>query len=130
MSWVDDLLEEFGRSLGMQDLRLREDGKLVLDMERLGTLAVELVGLRQDEVAVSLCRRIEMPSAPAWVRALELCHYRSPAPWPVRCGWSGPGNLVFAVVLDRFEFTLPHLNQAIDWLDGLHRQMEPLVRLA
>jgi type III secretion system chaperone SycN len=130
MNLVDDVLLQFGRSIGMEDLRLREDACLVLDMQRLGSLAVELIGERREDVAVSLSRRIEAPSEDACARALELCHYRSPAPWPVRAGLSGPGDLMFAVGLEIADFTLPNLNQVIDWLDGLHRQMEPVVRAA
>jgi len=130
MNLIDDVINEFGRSMGMEDLRLRDDGCLVLDMQRLGTLSVELVGERREEVALSLYRRIESPTAGACGRALELCHYRSPAPWPVRSGLSGHGDLMFAVLFETADFTLPNLNQALDWLDGLHRQMEPLVRLA
>ena len=47
MTLCDDVIEQFGRSIGIEGLQLRENGALVLDMGRLGRLAFELVGERR-----------------------------------------------------------------------------------
>lgn len=130
MTLIEETIREFGHSIGMEDLRLRDEGTLVLDMERLGSLAFDLVGERREDVAVSLSRRIEPPDDRACANILDLCHYRSPARWPVRAGLTGRGDLVYAVRMDTSEFTLPNLHQALDWLDGLHQQSEVFVRVA
>lgn len=130
MTLIDETVREFGRSIGMEDLALRDDGSLVLDMQRLGRLALELVGPRREDVSLSLSRRIEPPDDASCARLLELCHYRTPAPWPVRVGLTRAGDLIFAVRLETFDFTLPNVHKALDWLDGLHQQSDSFVRLA
>lgn len=130
MTLIDETIAEFGRSIGMEDLALREDGSLVLDMQQLGSLAIELIGERREDLSLSLSRRIQPPDENACVRILELCHYRSPAAWPVRAGFNGAGDLLFAVKMGTFDFTLTNLHQALDWLDGLHQQSDAVVRLA
>ncbi len=130
MTLIEETVAEFGRSIGMEDLQLREDGALVLDMQQLGTLALELIGERREDVSLSLSRRIQPPDDTACARILELCHYRGPARWPVRAGLTGAGDLLFAVKLDTFDFTLTNLHQALDWLDSLHQQSDAVVRLA
>lgn len=130
MTLHDDIIEQFGRSLGMQGLRLRDDGSLRLDMQQLGSLAFELVGAYRDEVAVSLTRQVETTADNAAERILELCHYRAPAPLPARAGLTRAGHLIFAVRMDTSEFTLPGLHQALDLLISLHDQSTSFVRPA
>ncbi len=130
MTLIEDTISEFGRSIGMEGLKLRDDGALVLDMQKLGSLGMELIGDRREDVALSLSRRIERPDETACARVLELCHYRTPAPWPVRAGLTGAGQLIFAIKLDISDFTVSNLHKALDWLDGLHQQSDAVVRLA
>lgn len=122
MSVIEDTIRDFGRSIGMEDLRLRDDGTLVLDMQQVGTLAIELIGERREDVALSLSRSIQPPDDTACTRLLEMCHYRSPCTWPVRAGFTSSGTLLFAIRLETFDFTLPNLHQALDWLDGMQQQ--------
>jgi len=129
MRLIDDTIAGFGRSLGMDDLTLPDQGGLVLEIDRVGTLAIELIGERREDVSLSLSQQIETPDEHACRRVLELCHYRNPAPWPVHSGLTSRGNLFFAVRLDTSEFTLANVHQVLDWLDGLHQQLMPSVRL-
>lgn len=130
MSVIEDTLREFGRSIGMEDLRLRDDGTLVLDMQQVGTLAIELIGERREDVSLSLSRRVQPPEDTACTRLLEMCHYRNPCAWPVRAGLVNGSTLLFAIRLEAFDFTLPNLHQALDWLDGMHQQSGAFVSLA
>jgi type III secretion system chaperone SycN len=125
----DETIHEFGRSLGMGDLRLRENGALMLQVDNIGTIAFELIGEFREQVAMSLTRQIEPPDAEACRRILELCHYRNPAPFPVHPAFNSHGSLVFAIGFSAADFTLPNINQAIDTLDGLHQQIQSSVRL-
>lgn len=127
-SLIDDTLSEFGLSIGMEGLALRENNSLMLDMQKLGTLAVEMIGERQENVSVSLIRQIDMPDESACARLLELCHYRAPAPFPVRAGLTQSGQLVFAIMMDTYLFNLPNIHQALDWLTSLHDQSSTFVR--
>lgn len=125
----DETIHEFGRSLGMDDLRLRENGALMLQVDNIGTIAFELIGEFRDHLAMSLTRQIEPPDAEACRRILELCHYRSPSPFAVHAAFNSHGSLVFAIGFEASEFTLPNISTAIDLLDGLHQQIQSSVRL-
>ena len=128
MTLISDTVAEFGHSMGMSDLVLREDGTLVLDMERLGVLAIELIGESRENISLSLMRRIEPPDSAACTRLLELCHYRNPAPFPTRAGLAREGELFFAIRMDAYQFTLPNVHQALDWLTGLQDQSSAFTR--
>ena len=130
MTVIDEVIREFGRSIGMEVLALREDGALVLDMQRLGTLAIELIGERREDLSLSLSRRITPPDEAACSRLLEMCHYRSAFTWPVRAGLTSSGDLLFAIRIETADLTLPNLHQSLDWLDGLHQQSDAFVRPA
>jgi|GEM_PF-271242 len=130
MTLHDDIIEQFGRSIGMQGLRLRQDGALRLNMQQIGSLAFELVGPYHEEVAVSLTRHVETTDDNAAERILELCHYRAPAPFPAHAGLTRAGHLIFAVRMETSEFTLPGLHQALDLLTSLHDHSSSFVRPA
>lgn len=120
----DDIIDQFGRSIGMRGLALREHGALVLNIRPTGRLAFELVGECRDDVSISLTRHVEFRDSRVPERLLELCHYRSPAPFPVRCGLTRIGDLIFAVRMGAREFSLPHLHSALDFLWVLHQRSE------
>lgn len=129
-SLIDETLADFGRSIGMEGLALREGERLTLDLQRVGVLNVELVGERKEDVAVSLVRRIEPPDETACLRLLEFGHYRTPAPFPVRTGLTRAGQLILSVKMDSYQFTLPSMHQAIDTLAAMHDQASTYVRSA
>lgn len=127
---IDQTLEEFGRSLGMEGLALRNGESLVLNIDRIGTVAFEVVGVNRDVISISISNRIEPPDAEACRRILELCHPREKSPWPVHAGIDYQGALVFAMGMDFSDFILPNIHRALDWLDGLHQQMSAVARAA
>ncbi|MBB5037715.1 CesT family type III secretion system chaperone [Prosthecobacter dejongeii] len=130
MSIIAETLADFGKSIGLENLTFRDNGTVLLDMEKLGSLAIEWIGDRQETVSLSLIRRIEVPDERACKRLLESCHYRSPAPFPTRLGLAGAGELFFAVRLEAREFTLPGIHQALEWLIAVHDQNSSSVRYA
>ena len=124
MTLCDDVIGQFGRSIGIEGLQLRDNGTLVLDMQRLGKLAFELVGERREDISMSLTHRVELSDERACSRILELCHYREPAPFPTHAGLTRKGDLIFAVGMEASEFTLPNLHEALDWLISLQERSE------
>jgi len=126
---IEQSVAEFGRSLGMTDLRLKDEGAIALGIERIGVLAIEVIGDRQEDVALSLTRSVERPDAQACQRALELCHYRNPSRWPVHATLAaGGGALVFAIQMEAQDFILSNIHEGIEVLTRLHEAMEPFVR--
>ncbi|HSJ04142.1 MAG: hypothetical protein ACAI34_03225 [Verrucomicrobium sp.] len=131
MTPIDHTIAEFGQSMGMSHLQPNDAGAVVLDISGIGTLAIELVGDRQESVAVSLSRKIEPPSAAACQMALEMTHYRQPGSWPVRAALAGGRSvLVFAAQMDTYEFSIPALHEAIGQLETLQDALASVVRPA
>ena len=58
MKVIEDTVAEFGASLGLNDLQLRENGSVVLTLQSIGTLAIEVAGATQDAMIVSLSRTL------------------------------------------------------------------------
>jgi type III secretion system chaperone SycN len=111
-------------------LALRDRGVLLLDMQSVGTVAVEVIGEREEDVSLSLSRRIEPPEESACTRLLELCHYREQGPFPVRAGLTGSGQLVFATRFETHDFSVPNIHAALDWLTVLHDRSSSFLRTA
>lgn len=130
MTLFNDIIDQFGRSIGMEGVQLRDNGALVLDMQRLGRLAFEVIDQHGDDITMSLSRHVELTDDNAGARILELCHYRSPAPFPARAGLTQKGDLIFAVRMTTAEFTLPNLHQSLDWLSALQDQSQSFAQPA
>jgi type III secretion system chaperone SycN len=123
MNVIEETVAEFGRSMGMQNLRLRANGCLVLALQSVGTLAIDVAGPQQDSVVVSLSKSVSRSAEPDSRRLLSLAHYRSRSPLPVQFG-AAHGQVVLAVVLPQEEFTLTKINEVIRLLDRQHQSME------
>ncbi len=123
MSVLADTLAEFGRSLGLDPLRLQPHGGVVLAVDRLGTLAIESAGPARDLVVISLARPLGRASSVDWVRLLAGTHYRARLPLPVQLG-TVRDQLVFALTIPQEEFTLPRIHEAIRVLDRQHQSTE------
>lgn len=131
MTPIDQTVAEFGQSMGMAHLQPNEAGAVILDISGIGLLSIELVGDRQEVVAVSLSRKIEPPDAAACQMALEMTHPRQSGSWPVRAALAGGrGVLVFAARMETYEFNLPALHEAIGQLEALQDALSTVVRPA
>lgn len=117
MSWVDDVLREFGRSMGLPNLAFGQRGAVRLSVERLGQLGLER---RPDEVLLFLLRPIPVGDARPLRKALAVCHYREGHPFAVQAGLRGDDRLVFVVRIPEREFTVQAIEQGIELLDRLH----------
>lgn len=123
MSIIEDTLAEFGRSLGLSDLRFRPNGSVVLSLQSIGTLGFDLAGRGQDAVVVSLSRPCSNGHPVDARMLLSRAHYRHGTDVPVHTGLARE-HLVFAVVLPQEEFTVLTINEAIRALDERHRSSE------
>ena len=132
MRWqVEETVGEFGRHLGIEDLKLDDAGSIVLEIDRIGRLGIEMVGERDDRVAVSLSRDYREPFPEEASRfALENCHYRSRTEFVIQPAFSGGGRLAFAVCLDTSDLTVPSIHQIVDELDRFHESMNQVAPLA
>ncbi len=117
MSLLNETVAEFGRSLGMEELQLRDDSSVVLEIQSIGTLAVEVAGPARDAVVISLARPLASPPAAAnWITLLAATHYRSRQPQPLQVGVVRD-HVVVAIVVAQENFTLPKIHEVITALD-------------
>ncbi|HVJ68525.1 MAG TPA: CesT family type III secretion system chaperone [Caulifigura sp.] len=125
MSWVDDALASFGRSLGFNDLRFRGQGPVSLEFDRLGTLFFEP---QDGHILTYVVRKLDRPDAEFYARALDISHWRHHHAFPVSAGLHGETELTFAVRISESEFTLPTIERAVDLLGQLHDAVSEGVR--
>ncbi len=123
MSISDDLLVEFGHSLGLDGLAWSDTGVVVLDFANRGVLYLE----DQDEaLLVYLVRDIDVRESKLKLlhTALTLCHYREGLPYVVQVGLRGEASLVFLVRFMSYEVTLPELERVLELLSQLHDNVQ------
>jgi type III secretion system chaperone SycN len=125
VSLVAATVSEFGRSLGLDDLQLRQRGAVVLQLQSIGTLAIDRAGPSEESVVISLARTLHRPDEVNWLKLLARSHYRARLSLPVRLG-AFRDQLVLSVVLPQEDFTLATLHEVIRLLDGKMSQVEGL----
>lgn len=132
MRWqVQETVGEFGRHLGIEGLSLDDKGSVVLEIANVGRLGIELIGDREERVAVSLSRDYRQPFGEEAARfALENCHFRARSEFPIHPALSGEGRLAFAVCLATGELTVPVLHRIIDELDRNQQSMNQVAVVA
>ena len=117
---VDQSLAEFGRSIGIDGLTFNEHGVVSLKFELLGGLYLEKA--ESDCVLVYLVRELDRPSREIFAAALDLCHWRHNHPFAVNASLRDDANLVFSVKLTQEEFSVPTLEQLLQFLGHVHDQ--------
>ncbi|HAO32836.1 MAG TPA: type III secretion chaperone SycN [Candidatus Competibacteraceae bacterium] len=117
MSWIDDVLHDFGRGMGIANFKLDRAAVAGLTFERRGALFFERI---TDTVLVYLARRTPSHDRAALERALRCVHYREAHPLPVQVGLLGEDTLVLLARLDERAFSLPALEQTVALLTELH----------
>ena len=120
MSWVNDVLADFGRSLGIEHLAFNEAGVVSLKFEVLGDLYIERM---EDGILVYLMRDLNRPGKEVYAAALELCHWQHNHPFQVNAALRGDRSLVFAVNLAESDFSVPAMEQLMQFLGHLHEQV-------
>lgn len=121
MSWIDDAVSDFGRTMGLEPLAFNSSGVINLVFEVSGALYLE----RADSaLLVYLCREIDRPSAELYAAALELCHWRHNHDYPVNAALHQDKTLVFSVRLTEEQVSVPALEQVIQLLDSLQNETQ------
>ncbi len=119
MSWVNEALADYGRSIGIDSLTFNEAGVASLKFELLGDLYIEQADAG---VLVYLMREIERPSAEIYAAALEVCHWQHNHAYQVNPSLRGERYLILAVNLTEEDFSVPTLEQLLQLLGQLHDQ--------
>ena len=123
MTVVDDTIAEFGRSMGIDDLRLNESGTVVLSVQSLGLLGLDRAGARGESVLVSLTRPLPPVCEGKWSALLAATHPQSHPPAGLQIGVIRE-QLVLAMLIELGEFTLPRIHEVIGYLDRQHASLE------
>ena len=121
MSWLEQTLEDFGKSLGLPGLAWTTDNVVTLEFQRSGRLSI-LRGGRV--VGLALMRDYSHITAQQIQVALELCHWSNRHPLPVRTGLIHDGQLVFSTQVSHSDFIVSNVQRALDLLCRLHDEVE------
>lgn len=110
---LEQELNEFSRRMGLPGLSFSPDGLAALDVERMGRLHLEKGGKPgAEELLVYLARPCPAHDREAPERALELCHYRHPRPFPLSAGVHGD-QLIMLTRLPEREATAAGMEKAV-----------------
>lgn len=116
MSFVATI-RQFCSSIGLPP----QDPPLALDMERSGTLRVELT---QGKVAVSLARPFPLHREGVADAALRAVHPDRGISMPIRAAFQGDETLVLFALIDEPIFDLSVLEEAFSLLSRLLRDID------
>lgn len=117
MEWIHATIQDFGRNMGIDDLRMDAGGTLSMNIEGKGDLFLELAG---QDVLIYLARTRNGLGGQDMARALELCHYRENHTHPVHAALHGDDTLIFLTRVPGKDFTLPTLTSCLASLTRLH----------
>jgi type III secretion system chaperone SycN len=124
MKWVNDTLLEFGRQLGLTDLKFGDHGVAQLDFQSGAVLAVEPVSRGDiDEVLVYLSRPVGFDGARLMRQALAKAHFKEAGAQDIQVATrgQGPDLVLFALVrMPARDFTLQALVNSFDSLNRWH----------
>ena len=121
MSWVDEALADYGRSLGLPSLEFNESGTASLRFDILGELYIEQI---EGSVLLYVVREHQRPDTHLMAAALSVCHWGQNPPFPSNVALHGDNNLVFSIILPETEFDVPTMERAIDYLGKLHDSVQ------
>ena len=113
---LEQELNEFGRRMGLPALTFNSDGLAALDGERMGRLHLEKNGKPgTEELLIYLALPCPAHDREVSERALALCHYRHPRPFPLSAGVHGE-QLIMLTRLPEREATAANMEKAVLFL--------------
>ncbi len=116
MDWMAQIIDDFGRRIGVPGLALDENGRLRMAMKDgtgIGLLQVNAGGSR--EIVVYRSCPLAYLSAHTFRLALRLADFRQPNPWPVQVGIN-QRELVLAMRLPGRAFSTSSLGHSLSRL--------------
>ena len=117
MSIADDVVRDFGRTLGMPGLAFNQNGVVRLRFERNGAFSIEKTA---GGTLLQLARPADQLRDGALERALALCHFEAVDRLRPDAGLARDGSLVFSLQLDERSLDVPAVEQAFTFLCRLH----------
>ena len=117
MSIADDVVLDFGRTLGMPGLAFNQNGVVRLRFEKAGVLSV---GKTPRGALLQLVRPLDRFKDGVMERALDLCHPEKVDRLRPDAGMTKDGELVFSVRIDEKAIDLASITNAFDLLSRLH----------
>lgn len=123
MNLVDEMIAEFGTTLGIEQLRLNDQGTLVLSIQSLGLLGFDRAGPHGESVLVSLTRPLPPAWDQDWADLLGATHHQSRPPAGLQVGVIRD-QLVLTFLIEPGDFTLPRITEAITALDRQHSSLK------
>ncbi len=121
MDWLDNTLAEFGRQLGLPDLRLNAQGTVRLALESGKQLSLEpSLQNGHQEVLVAMGLPVGHAAAQHAQAALKMAYAESFPPLEIQLALSGQGADTLLIATTRLParaFTVPALSGAVRTLD-------------
>lgn len=110
---LEQELSEFGRRMGLPGLTFGPGGLAALDVEHMGRLHLEKSEQRgATELLIYLARPCPAHDREVPERALALCHYRYPRPFPLSAGMHGDQLIMLTRLAER-EATAANMEKAV-----------------
>jgi type III secretion system chaperone SycN len=117
MDETDYIIETFGHSMQIDNLRFNEHNVVFLAVEKIGALLIERY---KDLLLVYLVAKIPAYQCDVYNKALQLCHFEEGMPLDVSVGHLPPDMLTLVIRMIATEVTAEKLNQAVKLLFYLH----------
>lgn len=120
-TWINDLVRDFGRSAGLSDLALADNGAAALAFEGGAVLRLEYA-----ESFLVVAMTVPAANDPASAaRLLALAHPAARRDFTIRAGYlASSGRAILAIRLAERDATLPALNAAFAALWALAAELE------
>jgi hypothetical protein len=109
--------------MGIEDLRLNDNGTVVLSIHSLGLLGLDRAGTHGESVLISLTRPLPSVRSGKWAELLAATHPQAHPPAGLQIGVIRE-QLVLAMLIEQAEFTLPRIHEVIGYLDRQHASLE------
>lgn len=120
MDWIAQTITAFGQGIGLADLALGTDNRLLLEMQSGGTMEIVYVPeVPAGQVVVIRSRPLDRDASRVAAQALRMTDFRQAADWQVQAGLRD-NHLLLAMRIPERAFVLNVLQQALAELQKLH----------
>jgi hypothetical protein len=123
MNWVEQVVAEFGRRIGIPQLAFDHDGALRLDTGDLSSISLFY---KPSEAASDVIIYRTTPAnyltAQQYRHALKLAHYRFARRWPLQIAYD-QRELIVAFRIPERSFMLSDMEKALDDLGEISNQV-------